>query len=150
MRKSGSLSEPSFVVHAVCAAGFLPKAYQIRRRCAMFDSFFFSYAVDVICGDPTRCHASASSRVGFRICHWLVLCGARSDPALNCGKTAVELSRTSLKSKDFPCRIRAFLWKTMHGAYKCGKYWANIPTCEHRGICHACEGVEESMEHILT
>jgi hypothetical protein len=69
---------------------------------------------------------------------------------LNCGKTAVELSRTSLKSQDFPCRIRAFLWKTMHSAYKCGKYWANIPTCEHRGICHACEGVEESMEHILT
>lgn len=56
----------------------------------------------------------------------------------------------SLKSKDFPCRIRAFMWKTMHGAYKCGKYWANIPTCEHRGICHACEGTEESVEHILT
>ena len=56
----------------------------------------------------------------------------------------------SLRSKDFPCRTRAFLWKTMHGAYKCGKYWTNIPTCEHRGICHACDGVEESMEHILT
>ena len=56
----------------------------------------------------------------------------------------------SLKSKDFPCRIRAFLWKAMHGAYKCGKYWANIPTCEHRGTCHACDGVEDSMEHILT
>ena len=56
----------------------------------------------------------------------------------------------SLKSKDFPPRIRAFMWKAMHNAYKCGRYWAHIPTCEQRGLCHACENVEESIEHILT
>jgi len=38
----------------------------------------------------------------------------------------------------------------MHGAYKVGKYWRHIPTFEQRGLCHACENVEESMEHILT
>jgi ribonuclease HI len=57
---------------------------------------------------------------------------------------------TSLRSKDFPPRIRVFLWKTMHNAYKCGRYWSHIPSFEQRGICHACENVEESMEHILT
>ena len=29
---------------------------------------------------------------------------------------------TSLRSKDFSPRIRAFLWKAMHNAYKIGKY----------------------------
>ena len=38
----------------------------------------------------------------------------------------------------------------MHNAYKCGKYWRNIPTCEERGLCQVCDRVEESMEHILT
>jgi hypothetical protein len=57
---------------------------------------------------------------------------------------------TSLRSKDFTPKIRAFLWKVAHNAYKVGKYWTNIPTCEQRAKCHACEDVEESMEHILT
>jgi hypothetical protein len=56
----------------------------------------------------------------------------------------------SLRSKDFPPRIRAFLWKAMHNAYKIGKYWSNIPSFEQRGLCHACDNVEESMEHVLT
>jgi len=56
----------------------------------------------------------------------------------------------SLKSKNFPPKIRAFLWKAMHSAYKVGKYWLHIPSFEQRGLCHACENVEESMEHILT
>ena len=56
----------------------------------------------------------------------------------------------SLKSKNFPPKIRAFLWKAMHSAYKVGKYWSHIPSFEQRGLCHACENVEESMEHILT
>jgi len=54
----------------------------------------------------------------------------------------------SLHSKDISQRARAFIWKVIHGAYKCGKYWRNIPDCEHRGICQVCN-VEESMEHIL-
>jgi len=56
----------------------------------------------------------------------------------------------SLRSKNFPPKIRAFLWKAMHSAYKVGKYWLHIPSFEQRGLCHACENVEESMEHILT
>ena len=56
----------------------------------------------------------------------------------------------SIKNKTFPPRIRAFLWKAIHSAYKCGKYWRNIPTCEERGLCQVCDRVEESMEHILT
>ena len=56
----------------------------------------------------------------------------------------------SLMSRDFPPRIRAFMWKAMHNVYKCGKYWSHIPNFEQRGLCHACENVEDSMEHILT
>jgi len=56
----------------------------------------------------------------------------------------------SIRNKVFPPRIRAFIWKAMHGAYKCGKYWRNIPTCEERGLCQVCDRVEESMEHVLT
>jgi len=57
----------------------------------------------------------------------------------------------SIRNKVFPPRIQAFIWKVMHGgAYKCGKYWCNILTCEERGLCHVCDRIEESMEHILT
>ena len=56
----------------------------------------------------------------------------------------------SLTSKDFPPRIRSFLWKTMHSAYKCGNYWLNIPAYEQRGLCQVCDGVPETMTHILT
>ena len=56
----------------------------------------------------------------------------------------------SIRNKAFPPRIRGFLWKVMHNAYKCGKYWRNIPMCEERGLCQVCDRVEESMEHILT
>ena len=55
----------------------------------------------------------------------------------------------SIASKDFPTRIRAFLWRTMHGAYKIGNYWRHIPQCGQRADCHTCD-VPESMEHILT
>ena len=67
------------------------------------------------------------------------------------GKTPTEQKIwNSIKNKVYPPRIRAFMWRAMHNAYKCGKYWRNIPTCEERGLCHACDRVEESMEHILT
>lgn len=56
----------------------------------------------------------------------------------------------SMRNKAFPPCIRAFMWKAMHSAYKCGKYWHNIPTCKERGLCQVCERADESMEHILT
>lgn len=61
-----------------------------------------------------------------------------------------EMIWRSMRNKAFPPRIRAFMWKAMHSAYKCGKYWRNIPTCEERGLCQVCDRAEESMEHILT
>jgi hypothetical protein len=55
----------------------------------------------------------------------------------------------SLTRKTFPNQIRNFIWKNLHNAYKCGKYWRNIPNYELRGECQACN-TEENMDHILT
>ncbi|KAK0200475.1 hypothetical protein DFS33DRAFT_1267203, partial [Desarmillaria ectypa] len=35
-----------------------------------------------------------------------------------------------------------------HNAYKCGKYWENIPNYEHRGTCTTCNA-EDFLRHIL-
>jgi ribonuclease HI len=51
--------------------------------------------------------------------------------------------------KDISRSIRFFLWMLIHGGYKVGKFWDNIPNLQHRGQCAKC-GVHESMEHILT
>ncbi|KAJ7036854.1 RnaseH-domain-containing protein [Mycena alexandri] len=55
----------------------------------------------------------------------------------------------STRDKDISRSIRFFLWMLIHGAYKVGKYWDNIPSHKHRGRCVKC-GTHESMEHILT
>jgi len=60
-----------------------------------------------------------------------------------------EVIWQSLKSKVFPQRLRAFMWRTMHDAYKCGKWWGAIEGYEHQGQCHVCN-TEESMDHVLT
>ncbi|KAJ6585852.1 hypothetical protein B0H19DRAFT_1321696 [Mycena capillaripes] len=54
----------------------------------------------------------------------------------------------SIRHKDIARQIRNFLWKTMHGAYRLGRYWLHIPGFEDRATCRAC-GEIESMEHIL-
>ncbi|KAJ7844052.1 hypothetical protein B0H13DRAFT_2239235 [Mycena leptocephala] len=36
----------------------------------------------------------------------------------------------SVRHKDFTRQIRNFLWKTIHGAHRTGKYWLHIPECE--------------------
>jgi exonuclease III len=54
----------------------------------------------------------------------------------------------SMRNKDFSRSQRTFKWKAMHGAYKIGAYWRNIPNYEERAICPQCQ-VEENMEHIL-
>jgi ribonuclease HI len=48
----------------------------------------------------------------------------------------------SLRSKGITRQIRTFLWKSMHGAHKIGKYWEHIPDCEERAICQHCEVTE--------
>ena len=60
-----------------------------------------------------------------------------------------EVIWQSLKNKVFPQRIRAFMWRAMHDAYKCGKWWEAIEGYEHRGRCHVCD-TEESLDHVLT
>ncbi|KNZ80655.1 Ribonuclease H1, partial [Termitomyces sp. J132] len=55
----------------------------------------------------------------------------------------------SLRDKALSREIRNFLWKSMHGLYKLGKYWENIPSFESRATCPKCR-VEELMAHILT
>lgn len=54
----------------------------------------------------------------------------------------------SIRSKDITRTIRNFLWMMLHNAYKCGKYWDNIPNYAHRAMCLKCNA-EESLEHIL-
>jgi len=55
----------------------------------------------------------------------------------------------SLRNKDITRNIRAFLWKCMHNAHRCGEYWLKIPGYEQRAKCAFCD-TNESMEHILT
>lgn len=40
------------------------------------------------------------------------------------------------------------MWLLLHGRYKVGKHWEQIPTHAEKAICAEC-GVTESMEHIL-
>jgi ribonuclease HI/exonuclease III len=54
----------------------------------------------------------------------------------------------SIRSKDISREIREFLWKCLHNAHRCGKYWEKIPQYEHRARCPTCN-TEDSMEHIL-
>jgi ribonuclease HI len=55
----------------------------------------------------------------------------------------------STRDKEISRSIRFFLWMLIHGGYKVGHFWDNIPSCIQRGRCTKC-GVHESMEHILT
>ena len=55
----------------------------------------------------------------------------------------------SLWSKTLSRQTRNFLWRTMHNAYKIGKYWEHIVGYESRALCPKCRSIE-SMEHILT
>ncbi|KAJ7922719.1 hypothetical protein B0H13DRAFT_1865564 [Mycena leptocephala] len=54
----------------------------------------------------------------------------------------------SLRHKDITRQIQTFLWKSMHGAHRIGKFWKNIPECEDRATCDHCQETE-NLEHIL-
>lgn len=51
--------------------------------------------------------------------------------------------------KDLKSNDQELLWKSIHGAYKIGKYWENMHNYEHRGRCAQCGADRESMDHIL-
>ena len=55
----------------------------------------------------------------------------------------------SLKNQDIAKNTRAYLWKCIHNAHRCGAFWLKIPGYEQRATCHIC-GCDESMEHIIT
>ena len=52
----------------------------------------------------------------------------------------------SLQKQAINPIIQQFLFKTMHGTYKTGRYWRKIPECEERETCKICN-TTESMEH---
>lgn len=56
----------------------------------------------------------------------------------------------SIWHKDLSRQVSDFLWKSIHGSYKCGPFWKHVTGLEDRGKCNLCNGEEESMEHILT
>ena len=55
----------------------------------------------------------------------------------------------SLRNKAISRNARTFIWKTIHSAYRVGKYWSNIPEFTARSTCTTCNTIE-SMSHILT
>ncbi|KAJ7150818.1 hypothetical protein C8R43DRAFT_951252 [Mycena crocata] len=53
----------------------------------------------------------------------------------------------SIRHKDISRSIWTFLWKSMHGAHRVGKFWENIPECQERAVCQHCQETE-TFEHI--
>ena len=52
------------------------------------------------------------------------------------------------RNPNIRTRIQQFLYKTLHGTQKIGRFWSNITEYENRQNCTICN-VTESMEHIL-
>ena len=46
-------------------------------------------------------------------------------------------------------KIQQFFYKTLHDAYKIGRFWLNIQTMEERCFCQTCRN-DETIDHILT
>jgi len=65
---------------------------------------------------------------------------------------SLEMDKTiwlSIRKQEIQTKIRQFLFKTMHGTQKIGKFWTTIATLTHREQCRACD-TTKTMEHILT
>ncbi|TFY54492.1 hypothetical protein EVJ58_g8829 [Rhodofomes roseus] len=54
----------------------------------------------------------------------------------------------SLRNPDFRRPVSDFLWKSLHSAFRVGRFWAKISGYEDRAMCQYC-GVVDSMTHIL-
>ncbi|KIM64465.1 hypothetical protein SCLCIDRAFT_115007 [Scleroderma citrinum Foug A] len=56
-----------------------------------------------------------------------------------------------LKSRhpDIRRPIQTFLYKVLHGAFKIGNFWNNIPHLAQRTHCTICNKSPESLDHIL-
>ena len=55
----------------------------------------------------------------------------------------------SIRRKEIQPKIRQFLFKTIHGMQKIGKFWTTIQVLTHHAQCRTCD-TTETMEHILT
>ena len=49
---------------------------------------------------------------------------------------------------DLSINVCSFLWKLVHNAHKCSKYWLRIKNYEDHGICQNCNSIK-SMQHII-
>ena len=54
----------------------------------------------------------------------------------------------SVRHKDNTKKVRDFLWKQIHGIYRLGTFWLNIPECDDRAVCPLCEETE-TFQHII-
>jgi len=50
---------------------------------------------------------------------------------------------------DIRCPIQTFLYKAIHGAFRIGNFWNDIPQLAHRAHCASCNESPETLEHIL-
>ncbi|OSD06063.1 RnaseH-domain-containing protein [Trametes coccinea BRFM310] len=75
---------------------------------------------------------------------------AATKAAVAWGQHALEQGEVwrALRRDPVVKKTRDFLWKTLHGVYRVGRYWNNIQGHEARARCALC-GDEDSMEHIL-
>jgi ribonuclease HI len=55
----------------------------------------------------------------------------------------------STRNTNIRPKIRQYLFKTIHEAYRIGAFWSHIQAVAEREFCTIC-GATESMEHILT
>ena len=55
----------------------------------------------------------------------------------------------SIRSQPIKPKIQDFLFKSIHGTHKIGRYWLNIENLSERGRCTICNQ-DETLEHILT
>ena len=67
--------------------------------------------------------------------------------------TKNEISNTQLWMKcrhpDIRRPVQNFLFKAMHGAFRIGQFWEDIPQHADRARCASCNTSPESLEHIL-
>lgn len=55
----------------------------------------------------------------------------------------------SLRRQPVRPKIQDFLYKSIHGTHKIGRYWLNIENCNERCQCTTCNE-DETLNHILT
>ncbi|KAK7018665.1 hypothetical protein VNI00_018351, partial [Paramarasmius palmivorus] len=72
----------------------------------------------------------------------------RATERLSGEKPSTKQFWRSLKNKTISRQVRNFLYKIIHGAYRLGKDWEDIPGCESRARCPQCQS-EETLQHIL-